>query len=206
MKLWIAALRAASLRTVTSITSPATGNRDTNPLSPRVHLHPRTVVIASHAVSTARRYTCVVSATYVAALRRPSILKHATPARISSGTCSTAIKSCGLSRYCTSPISVSCPSTTSPYGSRQACAHWPRLAERPPHASLEKHCPEYDTHSAPCTKHSMSAASEAPVGWGAVLAAAATCGAVAALPVSASHQLGPPASSDGRVEWWSESV
>eukprot|EP00964_Phaeocystis_antarctica_P048165 scaffold27884_cov65-Phaeocystis_antarctica.AAC.2 len=35
---------------------------------------------------------------------------------------------------------------------RHCCAHWPRLAERPPHASLEKHCPLYETHMCPCTK------------------------------------------------------
>lgn len=38
------------------------------------------------------------------------------------------------------------------------CAHWPRFAERPPHASDEKHCPEYDTQRAPCTNTSTSAA------------------------------------------------
>ena len=40
---------------------------------------------------------------------------------------------------------------------RQLCAHWPRLAERPPHASLVRHWPLHDTHSAPCTNTSSSA-------------------------------------------------
>ena len=39
------------------------------------------------------RYTLVVSATYSGPLSRPSILKHATPALIRSGTSSTAIRS-----------------------------------------------------------------------------------------------------------------
>ena len=48
------------------------------------------------------------------------------------------------------------PSTIISYGRRQACAHCPRLALRPPHASDEKHWPEYATHSAPWTKISSS--------------------------------------------------
>jgi hypothetical protein len=41
---------------------------------------------------------------------------------------------------------------------RQLWAHWPRLAERPPQASLVRHWPDHDTHSAPCTNTSSSAA------------------------------------------------
>src|SRR5215216_7609270 len=37
---------------------------------------------------------------------------------------------------------------------RQAWAHSPRLAERPPKDSLVRHWPEYATQSAPCTKTS----------------------------------------------------
>ena len=48
------------------------------------------------------------------------------------------------------------PSTIRSYGSRHAWAHCPRFALRPPHASDEKHCPEYETHNAPCTKISSS--------------------------------------------------
>ena len=98
-----------------------------------------------------------MSATYSGPFSLPSILKQPTPASMSEGTISTAIRSCGDSRYFTSPISRSAPSTTSPYGSRHACAHCPRLALRPPHASLLKHCPLYETHSAPCTNASTSA-------------------------------------------------
>lgn len=39
---------------------------------------------------------------------------------------------------------------------RHDCAHCPRFAERPPHASLVRHCPLHDTQSAPCTKTSSS--------------------------------------------------
>ncbi len=43
---------------------------------------------------------------------------------------------------------------SSSYGSRHACAHWPRFAERPPHASDDRHCPDHATHSAPWTNTS----------------------------------------------------
>mmetsp|Transcript_4597 Transcript_4597/g.16489 ORF Transcript_4597/g.16489 Transcript_4597/m.16489 type:complete len:224 (-) Transcript_4597:181-852(-) len=46
-----------------------------------------------------------------------------------------------------------------PYSSRQACAHCPLLADRPPQASDEKHWPLYETQRAPCTKTSSSGAS-----------------------------------------------
>mmetsp|Transcript_10407 Transcript_10407/g.38596 ORF Transcript_10407/g.38596 Transcript_10407/m.38596 type:complete len:404 (+) Transcript_10407:1770-2981(+) len=95
----------------------------------------------AQASSSALRYTETVRATYSGPFSLPSILKHATPASISEGTISTAIRSCGDSRYCMSPISFKTPSTSSPYGKRHACAHCPRFALRPPHASDEKHCP-----------------------------------------------------------------
>ena len=40
------------------------------------------------------------------------------------------------------PSGFTRPSTSISYGRRQACAHWPRLALRPPQASDEKHWPE----------------------------------------------------------------
>lgn len=47
-----------------------------------------------------------------------------------------------------------CPASAPSYP--LTCAHWPLFADLPPQASLLKHCPLYDTHSAPCTKASTS--------------------------------------------------
>mmetsp|Transcript_50105 Transcript_50105/g.113733 ORF Transcript_50105/g.113733 Transcript_50105/m.113733 type:complete len:215 (-) Transcript_50105:332-976(-) len=93
---------------------------------------------------------------------------------MSSGTRSSPIKSCGDKRYeASSRRCRSSPPTTRPYGSRQACAHWPRLADRPPHASELRHCPLYDTHRAPCTNASTLAASGTGAASLAALAASA---------------------------------
>ena len=97
-----------------------------------------------------------MAATYSGPLRRPSILSDETPTRTRSGTSADDSRSSGESRYARSPTGVSTPSTTSSYGNRQACAQAPRFALRPPMASLVRHCPEYEMHSAPCTKTSTS--------------------------------------------------
>ena len=54
----------------------------------------------------------------------------------------SAYRSPGESRYRASPNGTCRPSTNRSYGRRQACAHWPRFALRPPQASEEKHWPE----------------------------------------------------------------
>src|SRR6058998_1843406 len=93
-------------------------------------------------------------ATYSGDLSRPSIFNDATPARLNSGSTSSPAKSCGLSRYRLSPSGTGLPSDNNSYGIRQAWAHSPRLAERPPSASLVRHWPEYATHNAPWTNTS----------------------------------------------------
>jgi hypothetical protein len=101
------------------------------------------------AAAAAARYCATVVATYCGPLSRPSILRAATPISASAGTASRPTRSLGDSRYAMSPRSQSRPSTSSWYGSRHACAHWPRLADRPPQASDDRHWPLHDTHSAP---------------------------------------------------------
>src|SRR5665213_229823 len=96
----------------------------------------------------------VMLATYAGDLSRPSIFSDATPARTSSGKTSKPDKSCGLNKYLLSPSGTCWPSEIKSYGIRQAWAHSPRLAERPPSDSLVKHWPEYATHNAPWTKTS----------------------------------------------------
>src|SRR5258706_2716685 len=93
-------------------------------------------------------------ATYSGDFKRPSILSDETPARTSSGRTSSPEKSCGLNKSRLSPSETCLPSEIKSYGIRQACAHSPRFAERPPSDSLVKHWPEYATHNAPWTKTS----------------------------------------------------
>ena len=71
-----------------------------------------------------------------------------------NGHCARLKEAVARVRAAQPATSRSSPSTISPYGMRHCCAHWPRLAERPPQASLEKHCPLYETHMWPCTKTS----------------------------------------------------
>ena len=66
----------------------------------------------AHASSTAFRYARVVSATYSASLYRPSILSAEIPMRTISGTCSSAYRSPGDSRYRASPKGSTRPSTS----------------------------------------------------------------------------------------------
>src|SRR5664280_1521759 len=75
-------------------------------------------------------------ATYSGVLSRPSILNEATPARTSSGNTSRPARSRGLSKYFLSPSGTLQPSEINSYGIRHACAHSPRLADRPPRDSL----------------------------------------------------------------------
>src|SRR5215831_828393 len=103
---------------------------------------------------SAPRYALVMLATYSADLSRPSIFNDATPASMSCGRTSIPARSCGLSRYLRSPSGTFWLSEINSYGIRHACAHSPRLAERPPSASLVRHWPEYATHRAPWTKTS----------------------------------------------------
>ncbi len=106
--------------------------------------------------STQRRYPCTVVVTYCGPFRRPSIFRLWTPMSTSSGMARTPARSLGLSRYRTSPRSRVWPSTTRSYGRRHDWAHWPRLAERPPQASLVRHWPLHDMQRAPWMKTSSS--------------------------------------------------
>ena len=99
-------------------------------------------------------------ATYSGVLSRPSILSDAIPTRTKSGSTSMPLRSCGLRRYLRSPRGTCFPSLIKSYGMRQAWAHSPRLAERPPRDSLVRHCPEYATHKAPWTNTSRGSATE----------------------------------------------
>jgi hypothetical protein len=91
------------------------------------------------------------------ALEAPLDLERRHAQRRELGTRSLASRSSGERRKARSPVSRRAPSTTSSYGSRQAWAQAPRLALRPPMASLVRHWPEYAMQSAPCTNTSSSA-------------------------------------------------